>query len=200
MCSDHKAVFLVGPMGAGKSTIGRQLSQRFEGGFVDLDNYIVKVAGKSIPDIFEQDGEAYFRQLEHDCLEAVLTGVSTRLTQEQIPNPLPAIVAGGGGVAMREDNRQLISDHSLCIYLYLDVDKQYERVNGDSNRPMIKVDDVKERLKNLFAARDPQYREIANIVLDSSGSLKDLVRRTVHSIKIRKLPGLKLKNNNEQTN
>ena len=112
MCSDHKAVFLVGPMGAGKSTIGRQLSQRFEGGFVDLDNYIVKVAGKSIPDIFEHDGEAYFRQLEHDCLEAILTGVSTRLTQEQIPNPLPAIVAGGGGVAMREDNRQLISDHS----------------------------------------------------------------------------------------
>lgn len=98
--SERKAVFLVGPMGAGKSTLGRQLGHRFEGGFVDLDDYIVKVAGKSIPKIFEEDGEPYFRQLEHDCLEAILTGKSERIAPEFIKDPLPTIIAGGGGVRL----------------------------------------------------------------------------------------------------
>lgn len=191
--SERKAVFLVGPMGAGKSTLGRQLGYKFSGGFVDLDDYIVKVAGKSIPKIFEEDGEPYFRQLEHDCLEAILTGKSERIPPEHIRDPLPSIIAGGGGVAMREDNRALIKAHTLCMYLYLDVDKQYARVKGDSNRPMIKVDDVRQRLSDLFATRDPQYREIATIVLDSSESFKGILHRAANAIKIRELPGIELK-------
>lgn len=197
--SERKAVFLVGPMGAGKSTLGRQLGHRFEGGFVDLDDYIVKVAGKSIPKIFEEDGEPYFRQLEHDCLEAILTGKSERIAPEFIKDPLPTIIAGGGGVAMREDNRDLIKAHTLCMYLYLDVDKQYARVNGDSNRPMINVDDVRQRLADLFEKRDPQYREIATIVLDSSDTFKGLVHRATVAIKIRNIPGLELKKRDIKT-
>lgn len=197
--SERKAVFLVGPMGAGKSTLGRQLGHRFEGGFVDLDDYIVKVAGKSIPKIFEEDGEPYFRQLEHDCLEAILTGKSERIAPEFIKDPLPTIIAGGGGVAMREDNRALIKAHTLCMYLYLDVDKQYARVNGDSNRPMINVDDVRQRLADLFEKRDPQYREIATIVLDSSDTFKGLVHRATVAIKIRNIPGLELKKRDIKT-
>lgn len=172
-------------MGAGKTTVGRALAQKLEGSFLDHDDFIVQLAQKSIPQIFEQDGESYFRQFEHDCLEFLLTGKSDRFDQSLLPENMPTVIAGGGGVAMRDDNRALIKDNSLCIYLHLDVEHQYERVKDDTNRPMIYVDDIKARLQSLFESRDPQYHSIAAIVVDTNCPIKDVVKRCLQGVNVR---------------
>lgn len=176
-----RPVFLVGPMGAGKTTIGRRLAQSINGSFLDHDDYIIEQAHMSIPDIFASKGEPYFRELEHDCLRSLL---DESFCPEHIvrPTQLPAVIAGGGGVAGREDSRALIAAHSLCLYLHLDVEHQYERVRHDQNRPMIHVQDIRGRLSELFAQRDPLYRSIALAVIDTDDSIDNIVQRCLQAL------------------
>lgn len=181
-------IVLVGPMGAGKSTIGRLLAERLNCAFVDHDDIIMREAQSSIPQIFEKHGEAYFRDLEMRCLQASLmhpqfaTGNDPLLNKfSHLPeNPLdiehhPIIIAGGGGIAGREDNRLLLKNYSICIYLELPVDVQYERVKGDSNRPMLQVYNNKERLQELMQIRDPLYREVAKVVVNADQKIEEVV-------------------------
>lgn len=187
MSEQERAVFLVGPMGAGKTTVGRALAQALGGSFLDHDDLLVTLSGSSIPEIFAQHGEEYFRQLEHDCLSALLCQDRSRFSEEQMQNAIgpsaPAVIAGGGGIAGRADNRALIKEYSTCIYLHLPVEVQYERVKDDKNRPMIHVSDIKGRLQELMDKRDGNWREIASAIVETDDSIEHIVEQCVSVLK-----------------
>lgn len=193
-----RAVFLVGPMGAGKTTVGRELAKALGGKFLDHDDLIVKLAKASIPDIFAAHGEPYFRDFEHDSLSSLLTGDTSRFSQDELDDALaalgashdtseasatPLVIAGGGGIAGRADNRALIRDYSTCLYLHLPVEVQYERVKDDKNRPMIHVQDIKARLQELMEKRDPQWREIASAIIETDNTVDAIVAQCVELLK-----------------
>ena len=158
-------VFLVGPMGAGKTTIGRQLARLLKRDFLDSDREIEQRTGVNIPLIFELEGEAGFRTRER--------GVIDELTQ------LPGIVlATGGGAILDPDNRRHLSERGTVVYLETSVEQQLKRTGRDRNRPLLQTEDPKRRLEELLAIRDPLYREIANItVLTDGRTAKDVVNQ-----------------------
>ena len=156
-------IFLIGPMGAGKSTAGKALALVLGMPFVDLDEELVRAAGRSIPEIFKTDGETGFRDLETATLKRSLEW--------------QAVIATGGGVVMREENRAFLKAHGVVCYLYAPVDVQYQRTASDRGRPMLNAPDRLARLKEIFIKRDPLYRECAHLMVDSSaGSVHDCVR------------------------
>ncbi|MCR5084257.1 MAG: shikimate kinase [Succinivibrionaceae bacterium] len=146
-------IVLVGPMGCGKSTIGRRLSELTDLPFVDLDDYIVFHAGCSIPSIFRERGEAAFRDLETQALEECLGK--------------RAVIATGGGAVVRPRNQELISGSGLVVYLHASVEAQHERTSRDNGRPMLAVEDRLGRLREIFAQREPIYRALASFTVDT---------------------------------
>lgn len=154
--STRENLFLVGPMGAGKSTVGRRLAQALGMDFHDCDREIERQTGASIPLIFELEGEAGFRRREKEMLE--------RLTA------LPGVVlATGGGAVLDPDNRSHLSQRGRVIYLHTSVKQQLARTSRDQNRPLLDAADPEARLQALTAERDPLYREIADLVVDTDG-------------------------------
>ncbi len=142
---------LVGLMGSGKSSIGRRLAKHLNVPLIDLDEYIVEKDGRSIPDIFEQEGEAFFRQLETEALREVLGKT--------------AVIATGGGAVMSEENRQLLKDHPPVIWLKASPNFLAKRIDGDSNRPLIAGGDTLQKIKDLADIRYPLYEECADYTL-----------------------------------
>jgi len=142
---------LVGLMGWGKSSIGRRLAAHLKYPLIDLDDYIVEQAGRSIPEIFEQDGEAQFRQMETDALRAV---VGKR-----------AVIATGGGVVTSAINRDILKQHPPVIWLKASPEFLANRIDGDSNRPLIAAGDTLKKLQELAAVRYPLYEQCADYVL-----------------------------------
>lgn len=149
---DH--LILIGPMGSGKSTTGLALATRLGLAFVDLDACIVARAGQSIPRLFEVEGEAGFRQREALALREALAGP-------------PAVIATGGGAVLRADNRRAMAAGGRVVYLHVSPGEQLRRIAGDANRPLLDHDDPATRLAQLQAEREPLYREIADLILDS---------------------------------
>ena len=145
--------FLVGPMGAGKSTIGKSLALYLGKEFIDLDCEIVKYAHKTIPEIFSEKGESGFRIEETCALKRTLKK--------------NAIIATGGGIVVTKENLGILKQEGVVIYLYCDVDMQYERTLKDQGRPMINTDDRYKRLSDIFAFRKPIFESIADITVDS---------------------------------
>lgn len=162
--SDRKSVFLVGPMGAGKTTIGRQLAQflRFE--FVDSDHEVEIRTGATIPWIFDIEGEEGFRSRE----ETVIEDLTRR----------PGIVlATGGGAVLREENRRHLQARGLVVYLYATLNVLYARTAKDRNRPLLQTEDPRGRLEALMTERDPLYRQVAAYVIDTGAkTARDTVR------------------------
>lgn len=160
MSSDIPAVFLIGPMGAGKSTLGRHLSQLLKRPFYDSDKVIEERTGADIPWIFDMEGEEGFRRREEEVID--------ELTQ------LPGIVmATGGGVVMHSINRQRLHQRGMVVYLWTPVEIQLARTRHDRGRPLLQSGDPEAVLMNLFATRDPLYREAAHhIVSTASGSFR----------------------------
>lgn len=145
------AIFLVGPMGAGKTTIGKLLAKHLGRRFIDCDWYIVQQTGADIPWIFEKEGEAGFRDRETRAL--------TELTV------LPDIImATGGGAVERPENRELLKK-GLVIYLDASVDTQLMRTKKDRNRPLLQSDNPRAVLELLYQRRNPLYRETADIIM-----------------------------------
>lgn len=142
---------LVGLMGSGKSSIGRRLAKKLKLKLIDLDDYIVAEAGMSIPDIFAKCGEDGFRDMETAALRTVLGS--------------PAVIASGGGVVMREENRALLKEHTPVIWLKASPEFLAERIDGDSNRPLIAAGDTLNRLQQLTELRYPLYEECADYTL-----------------------------------
>ncbi|MDA0425082.1 shikimate kinase AroK [Stutzerimonas frequens] len=147
-------LILVGPMGAGKSTIGRLLAKELRLPFKDSDKEIEQRTGASIPLIFDVEGESGFREREHAVIADLcrLDGV---------------VLATGGGAVMREDNRKALRAGGRVVYLCTSVDQQLERTARDRNRPLLQSADPRGVLANLMAVRDPLYRSIADVIIET---------------------------------
>lgn len=145
---------MVGPMGAGKSCIGRRLAERFGLAFVDVDHAIVEHAGASIPDIFEHSGEAVFREHERAVLAGLLGGQGQLLST-------------GGGAVLDAGIRQLMRERGFVVYLRVSVEAQLERLARDRARPLLQREDREQVLRTLAEVRTPLYREVADLVLDT---------------------------------
>ena len=159
-----KRVVLVGPMGAGKSTIGRMLAKELGYRFLDSDRIIEERCGANIPWIFDVEGEDGFRQRETAMLD-------------ELSNEMGTVLATGGGAVMRAENRGLLKKNSVVIYLKTSIDQQVERTRKDRNRPLLQNDDPEGVLRRLFAIRDPLYTELADIVMFADRKSPRLVVR-----------------------
>lgn len=147
-------IYLIGPMGAGKTTIGRLLSKSLGVSFVDSDKQIEQRTGVTIPMIFEYEGEAGFRKREAEVLAEL-----TRLDG--------IVMATGGGSILSPENQELIRRHGFVVYLHCPVDKQLERTYKDANRPLLNTGDPRQKLQDLFDIREPIYRSLADYVVDT---------------------------------
>jgi len=151
--SEQAPVFLVGPMGAGKTTIGRHLARLLDKSFVDLDLAIEQSCGADIAWIFDVEGEAGFRKRE----SAMLKEVSSRNNR---------VIATGGGVVLDDGNRALLKRSGTVVYLSVAAKVLYSRMQQDTKRPLLQVDDKKAMIEGIVKEREPLYREIADIVFD----------------------------------
>jgi shikimate kinase len=146
-------LFLIGLMGSGKTTIGRQLARRYRKRFVDSDHEIEARTGVSIPVIFEIEGEAGFRRRESSVID--------ELSREH-----GLVLATGGGAVLDPANRRCLRERGTVVYLCVPPRVLFERTCRDRNRPLLQVDDPLAKLEQLYAARDPLYRETAHIIVD----------------------------------
>ncbi len=141
-------------MGAGKTTVGRALAKKLNKRFVDSDHEIEARSGVSIPVIFEIEGEASFRQREAEAIRS--------LTDEQ-----GIVLATGGGAVLRPENRELLKARGTVIYLRASVSHILQRTGKDKNRPLLQTADPASRLEELTREREPLYREVADIIIDT---------------------------------
>ena len=165
-----KRVVLVGPMGAGKSTIGRMLAKELGYRFLDSDRIIEERCGANIPWIFDVEGEDGFRHRE--------TAMLQELSGEQ-----GTVLATGGGAVMRPENHELLKKDAVVIYLRTSLEQQVERTRKDRNRPLLQNDNPEAVLRDLFAVRDPIYTRLADIVMFTDRkSPRLVVRQLVNSV------------------
>jgi shikimate kinase len=165
----YQNIFLVGPMGAGKSTVGRQLAETLSFDFKDSDREIQARTGVDIPTIFEYEGEEGFRQRERQVIDELSGGDGI-------------VLATGGGAVLRPDNRQDLTARGLVIYLHCSPEQQYSRTARDRNRPLLHTEDPLARLRELMEERDPLYRQVADMVVSTerrgtSSVVKEIRRR-----------------------
>ncbi|WP_371323652.1 shikimate kinase [Dechloromonas sp. ZY10] len=165
---NRRNIYLVGLMGAGKTTVGRQLAKRLGRVFYDTDHEIVERTGVAIPTIFEIEGEEGFRRRETQTLHELTAGDNV-------------VLATGGGAVLREENRRCLHDTGWVVYLNVPPLLLYQRTRHDKNRPLLQVADPLARLEELYAVRDPLYRETAHFVVDgaslvASGIVNHLLR------------------------
>ncbi|TKR30876.1 shikimate kinase [Luteimonas gilva] len=145
---------LIGPMGAGKSSIGKRLAERFGLAFVDADREVETQTGVSIATIFDCEGEAGFRERERSVLAKLLDG------RDQL-------IATGGGAVLDAESRALMRRHGFVVHLHVDVDGQLQRLARCTNRPLLQREDREEVLRVLAAAREPLYAETADLRFDT---------------------------------
>ena len=149
-------IFLIGPMGSGKTAVGRQLARLLHLDFYDSDAEIEPRTGVDIPYIFEKEGEAGFRERECEVIDALtqLRGV---------------VVATGGGAVLRPENRERLVQRGCVVYLHTSVEQQLERTRHSRHRPLLNTPDPEGTLRELMAHRLPLYRSIANITVETDG-------------------------------
>lgn len=159
----RRRLFLVGPMAAGKTTIGRQLARRLGLAFVDSDGEIEARAGVDIATIFDFEGEAGFRIRE--------SRVIAELTQGD-----DIVLATGGGAVLAEENRRLLHERGFVVYLAISVEEQLRRTRRDRSRPLLQKTDRRATLTRLAEERDPLYRSVAHVTIETEG------RRSRHTL------------------
>jgi len=163
-------LYLVGMMGAGKTTIGRLLGRRLKLRFLDCDHEIERRCGVKVPLIFDIEGEGGFRARETQVLAelTVLEGV---------------VLATGGGAVLAEANRRRLAAGGTVVYLCARPEDLYERVRQDRNRPLLATADPLARLRELYLQRDPLYREVADLIVDTGRqSVQSLARSLVEQL------------------
>ncbi len=157
-------------MGAGKSTIGKYLAQRLKLHFADTDTEIEARTGADIPWIFDVEGEEGFRDREQQVVEEM-----TRLDG--------VVLATGGGVILRPENRRALGSRGFVVYLYASVEEQVRRTRRDRRRPLLRKGDPRQILRDLMAVRDPLYREIADHIIETDGcSPRTVAQRLVKAL------------------
>lgn len=168
MPQERSNIFLIGPMGAGKSSIGKALALVLTRPFIDLDAEIVSREGRSIPEIFAAEGEEGFRRCETEALRHALV--------------YKAVIATGGGVVMKPENIPLLKSGIVC-YLRASVEVQYQRTATDRNRPMLQVEDRRARLQEIFDLRDPLYKTACDFEIDSGKGMHECVVKIREQLK-----------------
>ena len=167
---DSRNIFLVGLMGAGKTTIGRMLAKRLGLGFVDSDREIESRTGVVVPTIFEIEGEEGFRRRE----ALVIADLTANRN---------SVLATGGGAVLRQENRDNLRANGFVVYLNAPPHVLWERTRHDKNRPLLKVEDPLRKLQELFVIRDPLYREVADFVVDDGkGNAQTVVQMLVKEV------------------
>ncbi len=165
-----RTIYLVGPMGAGKSTIGRMLSRELSLPFLDTDQEVEERCGADIPWIFDMEGEEGFRQRETAVLRA-LQGESSQ------------VVATGGGIIMRPENRRLMVSGGFVVFLKASVTTQMLRTAKDKKRPLLQRPDREQVLTDLYSAREPLYRQAADlIVCTDRGSPRQVIQEIIEAV------------------
>jgi shikimate kinase len=163
-------IFLVGMMGAGKTSVGRVLAKRLNKAFYDSDQVIEQRTGVKIALIFEIEGEAGFRHRESVVLDEM-----TALEE--------VVLATGGGAVLAQENRNKLRSRGTVVYLRASVKDLINRTRHDKNRPLLQTADPRARLNELYEMRDPLYREVAHVTIDTgSQSLTTLVHRLHHAL------------------
>lgn len=164
-------IILVGLMGAGKTTVGKLLARHLNKTFIDSDHEIEHRTGVKIPLIFELEGEAGFRDRE--------AAVIAELCQQR-----NIVLATGGGAVLREENRRCLGNSGTVIYLRAQVADLWQRTRHDKNRPLLQTANPQAKLQELFTQRDPLYREVADIVMDTGDqNIHSLVRQLEQKLK-----------------
>ena len=176
-------IILVGLMGAGKSTIGKQLARRLKLEFFDSDRYLEEKTGVSIATIFSIEGEEGFRDREEEVIEdlTVKRGI---------------ILATGGGSVLREANRQRLMQNGIVIYLKASPEQLYERIKHDTSRPLMQTDHPLQTLRTLLKAREPFYCEVADLIITSGRQRLSWVLRDIQT----KLPLIAANKGNTHAN
>lgn len=164
--ANNQNIFLIGLMGAGKTTIGRQLASELSLKFFDSDHEIENRTGVTITHIFDIEGETGFRKRE--------TAMLDELTEQK-----GIVLATGGGAILKPENRQFLMSRGTTIYLYANIDTLLERTSKDRNRPLLQTENPQAKLEELLEIRDPLYRETADIIIDTG---KDSVRLALKEI------------------
>ncbi len=160
-----KTVVMVGMMGAGKTAVGTALARQLGVPFLDSDEEIARAANRSIPEIFERDGEPFFRARETEVISRLLRGT-------------PCILSTGGGAFLSAANRQMIHEVGVSVWLRADLDLLWQRVRHKTTRPLLRTANPRETLRELYEARMPLYAE-ADLVVDSAPelSVEDMATR-----------------------
>ncbi|UCE32156.1 MAG: shikimate kinase [Burkholderiales bacterium] len=161
-----RRIFVVGMMGAGKSTVGKRLAARLGLDFVDADRELEARCGAGIPLIFDIEGEAGFRRREAALLD--------ELTQRD-----RIVVGTGGGAVLDPGNRAMLSARGLVIYLRATAHELWTRTRRDRNRPLLQTPNPRERIEQLVAERDPLYREVAGLIVDTGRQPVEHVVRAI---------------------
>lgn len=165
-------ISLIGLPGSGKTTVGRQLARRLQLPFVDSDQAIEARLGCPIREFFEREGEARFREIEAEVIDA--------LTQQG-----PGVLSTGGGAVLRAENRQHLRSRGRVIYLKSHPEELIRRLRHDTNRPLLQVADPMAKLRELFATRDPLYRQTAHFVVETGRpSVATLVNMIVMQLEL----------------
>jgi shikimate kinase len=168
-----QAIFLIGMMGAGKTTVGRSLSRRLDLEFLDADRELEARLGVGIPTVFELEGEAGFRRRESALID--------ELTQRD-----RLVLATGGGVVLDPANRRALGERGLVIYLRASVADLWHRLRRDRQRPLLRTADPRARIESLVAERDPLYMEVAHLVVETGRQPVEMVVADI----IAKIPAL----------
>lgn len=166
-------IILIGFMGSGKTTIGTALAKQLEYQFLDTDAFIVEKEGVSINTIFAEHGEEYFRNIETKTLEEM---------EETVEK---TILSTGGGLPLRECNGVILKRLGFVVFLKVQKDTVLKRLKGDTTRPLLKGDNVEEKVENLLEYRNPIYEYTAHIVIETDGkSVKEISEEIIRNYKI----------------
>lgn len=168
-----KTVVMVGMMGAGKTAVGTALARTLGVPFMDSDDEIVRAADRSIAEIFERDGEAFFRARETEVLARLLHGV-------------PCVLSTGGGAFLADSNRALITGAGVSVWIRADLELLWHRVRHKTTRPLLRTPNPRETLRTLYEARLPFY-QMADVVVESSAdvSVDDMALRVIAALDTR---------------
>jgi shikimate kinase len=163
-----KTVILVGFMGAGKSSVGQLLSQMTGWGFIDTDDMIEQAAGKTISEIFAEDGEPAFRELETNALNSLV-------------DKRRSIIATGGGIILKKENRELLKQIGTTFYLKASPETIYERIKSETHRPLLAVDDPQKKIAEILNERADLY-EGMRVIVETDGRTVKKIAATIGSI------------------
>lgn len=165
-------IIFIGIMGSGKTTLGKKIAKILKYDFIDTDQEIERITGMTVPEIFKKEGELRFRSEETLALKRIEKGP-------------PTVISTGGGIILKSENREIIKKLGIVIYLDADIDVIIERVSRNKNRPLLRVEDIKEKVKQLSLERKDLYLEIADIVINTGSDRFDniirLIEKEIHN-------------------